>query len=68
MGVERRCSFCGDLVDTKSTMVMRKVTGWERTRQRGGQLLMRKPHDEWAYYTCVEALRAGRAPKQGRLV
>lgn len=75
MTLIRPCCICGEPADPLAFGVLQKVVGWQQKshtrasgKQGGSDIFARQPRDEYAHRHCVEQLRRGIAPGQGRLI
>ena len=57
-----RCDLCGAKLETTQLSSCRYVEGWEKNRNSGGTnaIHLRKTHDRWAHWTCVQLAQKGR--------
>lgn len=55
------CFHCGIIIDTASTGVFQRITGWTKNRASGGanQISLAERSPSWACRGCIDRLRAG---------
>lgn len=55
------CELCGKPLETTQAGTCRYVEGWEKNRIQGGTnaISMRKVHDRWAHWPCVDLRQKG---------
>lgn len=64
------CTFCGVHLDTRDPGVFQRTSGWVENRTAGGAntvaLNTREP--VWSCGDCINRLRRGVSPDQGRML
>lgn len=67
------CAHCGDIYNSESPQLWRRVIGWERkgsgeSRKGGSDIALRERCDEYACDFCIGRLKRGLSAQQGSLL